>query len=373
MATRTWIGTTNDNPTVTSNWLEGVVPVAGDDVVFNSTYSNPCTLVADFPATGQFRSLTMVGYTGTLNFGNYKMYVGQGNYNGTILDAGTTANFTCGSGGIELYSNTTTSSNYNVIKCNNSNLRNVNFFLRNSGLGRYIDAQTDWYCKNLTIINYSTYLSNRSYNIYIYGNITSLAGINNSNVDLNIFAMSLYLRGNGVLDFSNFIQVHASVYVEGNYTLNKNASFLINNTTNNSAGVYFNGGTINCNSYDLILLITGLFYPHYIDINQPIDNLIIHSSTFYLSTVVINHKLIVNNKFQLIERPASRVPYLIVKSNTTGTKVDIELGNNCKYLIYGHQLQDLRFNIPVKAFYSQITNCENITNGEYPNVNISVF
>ena len=371
MATRTWIGTTNDNPTVTSNWLEGVVPVDGDDVVYNSTYSNPCTLVADFPATGQFRSLTMVGYTGTLNFGNYKMYVGQGNYNGTILDAGTTANFTCGSGGIELYSNTTTSSNYNVIKCNNSNLRNVNFFLRNNSLGRYIDAQTDWYCKNLTIINYSTYLSNRSYNIYIYGNITSLAGINNSNVDLNIFAMSLYLRGNGVLDFSNFIQVHASVYVEGNYTLNKNASFLINNTTNNSAGVYFNGGTIDCNGYDLIILTSGNNYPHYISIPE-IDNLVIMQQSTYLSSIIFSNTTKINNKFQLFERCSSRVPYCSVKSPTTGTKVDIVLGNNCKYLIYGNVLKDLRFNIPVKAFYSQITNCENITNFEYPDVKVSV-
>lgn len=371
MATRTWIGTTNDNPTVATNWEEGVVPVAGDDVVFNSTYSNPCTLVANFPATGQFQSLTMVGYTGTLNFGDYKMYVGRGYYNGTILDAGTTANFTCGIGGFELNSNTTTSANYNVIKCNNSNLRNVNFYLRNSALGRYIDAQTDWYCKNLTIINYSTYLSNRSYNIYVYGSIYSLGGINDSMLDLNINIRSLYLRGNGVLDFSNFIQLYASVYVEGNYTLNKNASFVINNTTNNSAGVYFNGGTIDCNGYDLIIQTSGFNYPHYVSIPE-IDSLVITQQSNYNSYIVFTNTTRIYKKFQLFERSSPRIPYCLVKSPTTGTKVDIILGNNCKYLIYGNVLQDLRFNIPVKAFYSQINDCENVINGEFPDTKVSI-
>ena len=370
MATRTWKGTTNDNPTVATNWEEGVVPVAGDNVVFNSTYSNPCTLVADFPATGQFQSLTMVGYTGTLNFGDYKMYVGQGNYNGTILDAGSTADYTCGSGGIELYTNATTTINYNVIKCNNVKLHNVNFFLRSAAFGRYIDTQTDWYCKDFTIVNNNTYFAARTIGIYIYGSFIGLGSYNNAGVDLFTNTSSINLAGSGIISFNNLIQIYAPVTISGNYILNKNASFFINNSSNNAAGIYVTG-SLNCNTKDLIILFGGLNFPHYVSIPE-IDSLVITQQSNYNAYIVFTNTTRIYKKFQLFERALSRVPYCLVKSPTNGTLVDIVLGNNCKYLIYGNVLQDLRFNIPVKAFYSRINNCENVINGEFPDTKVSI-
>lgn len=370
MAAHKWIGNINDDVRVGTNWDTGTVPGDGDDIIFDNTSNNPACLYADFPATGRLRSVSFVNYTGTFSFNNYRLNVGKGAYAGTIFDAGSTANFTCGTGGIDLYTNTTTSSNYNVIKCNNVNLQNVNFFLRSAAFGRYIDTQTDWYCKDFTIVNNNIYFAARTIGIYIYGSFIGLGSYNNTGVDLLTNTSSINLAGSGIISFNNLIQIYAPVTISGNYILNKNASFFINNTFNNAAGIYVTG-SLNCNSKDLIILFGGYSFPHYVSIPE-IDSLVITQQSNYNAYIVFTNTTRIYKKFQLFERELSRVPYCLVKSPTNGTLVDIVLGNNCKYLIYGNVLQDLRFNIPVKAFYSQINNCENIVIGEYPDIKISV-
>ena len=65
MPTRTWRGTTNSNWGTSTNWLEGAVPTAADDVVFDGT-SPACTV----NVAGLCLSLNFTSYANTITMTN---------------------------------------------------------------------------------------------------------------------------------------------------------------------------------------------------------------------------------------------------------------------------------------------------------------
>jgi hypothetical protein len=314
-------------------------------------------------------------YTGTINFGNYKVYAGQGNLTGTIFDSGTSANYQCGSGGVQLYTSVGNTSGYNIVKANNVTMANVNVFMNSNAFGRYIDIQTDFYCNKLTIVAYSVYLSTRVINIHIYGGIEDSLSYNNSNISLNANGanIKIYLYG-GNINMYNGLQLYNSLTIVNTVTLLHDINIYFQNTTNvATCGLYYDtNGSISCNGHNIIIYATGYNYNHNIYIDKAIDNLIICSTSNYQSVIRILTNLVVNNYFSIVEMPRPRSPYNYVRSSTNGTKVNITLGNDCKYLISWALLYDISFNKPVTAFNSSINNCDNIKVADYPQTIVSV-
>jgi len=370
MGLKTYIGGPSNVP---NSYLELAVPVAGDDVYVPANAGN-CVIAADLPSSGQLRSFIVDnGYTGTIDFGNFKVYAGQGNLTGTIFDSGTSANYQCGTGGVQLYSTSSTKSGVNIVKANNANMANVNVYLNSNGLGRYMDFQSDFYCNLLKIIAYSIYLSKRTYMLNIYGGFEDSLINNNANIALNINTNNITFFGGNINSF-NTLQVYGAVYIGGIITLLHDFQLSISNTTNSTySGLYYNtNGSINCNGYNVIYYVTGYNYNHNIYIDKAIDKLIIVNSSNYASTLRILNDITVNNYFSIVETPRSRSPFNAVRSATNGTKINITLGNNCKYLIAWSLLYDLSFNKPVTAFKSSVNNCDNINVVDYPQTIISV-
>lgn len=366
MATRTWRGTINSNWDVAGNWLEGVVPIAGDDVIFDAN-SNDCVLSSNVPATGRLQSIDFSGYTNTLYFGDYKINVGSGAYVGTILNFGSTGNFQCNtSGGLRLYSNSMASSGQNIILGTNTNSSNVNLFLYGYGGHGIFDAQDDFYCNNITIEYWRITFTDRNKNIYVLGEISELSGFNNSNSSLILRKSTLYLQGSGNILLNNTLTIYAPIYIKGNYTLQQHLTIAISNTSNNNAGIYYlNGGAIHCNDYKLMIRWSGSPYPCYINIPS-IDSLVINTFANTSTPIILPYNIEINKYLELSEAPTTRTPYCIFKSPTNGVKSNIILGPNCRFLISGCKLQDLAFSRPVIAFNSTINNCENIIN--YPSL-----
>jgi len=370
MATRTFRGTINSDWQTAGNWLEGAVPVAGDDVVFDDTSPN-CTLSANAPATGQLKSLICTNYTNTLNLNGYTMYVGQGSLAGTILDVG--ANSKWGAGTMELYTTATTATNYNIVQGrDNGNFNVVNIRFKSDNNGRYIDIQSNIRIGGLIFTTYYIYLANRAINIYVYGNIDDTSNYNVGNISINLFNNSLYIMGGGKTIYCyNSILTYASVYIQGTVTLLRTLSITLQNNTNINSVVQA-ANYIDCNGYDFIVNIGGYNYNHDINITN-IDSLIINSVTHYSAYVRFLSDITINKKLIITETIRTRSPYNIVRSATAGTKVNITLGNNCKYMLLYANLQDIYFNKPIKGLYCSYSNCDNITSGEYPEICVNVY
>ena len=84
MPTRTWRGTINNNWNLLGNWLEGAVPLATDDVVFDATSPN-CTL----DIAGVALTLVCTNYTNTLTFTNSLTVSGNITLGASMGTAGT--------------------------------------------------------------------------------------------------------------------------------------------------------------------------------------------------------------------------------------------------------------------------------------------
>lgn len=369
MATRTFIGTIDGDWQTAGNWLEGAVPVDGDDVIFDASSPN-CTLSANAPASGKLKSLICTNYTNTLNLNGYTMYVGQGALAGTILDVG--ANSKWGAGTIELYT-TATGTNYNIVQGrNNINFNVVNIRLAANGNGRYIDIQSHIMIGSLIFTAYSVYFASRAINIYVYGNIDDTSNYNVGNTSINLLTNSLYIIGGGkTINCYNSIITYASVYIQGTVSLLRSLTISLQNY-NNINSVVMAGNYVNCNGYDLIINIIGYSYNHDIDISN-IDSLIINFLSHYNAYIRFLSDITINKKLIITETIRTRSPYNIVRSATPGTKVNITLGNDCKYMLLYAKLQDIHFNKPVKGFYCSYTNCDNITSGEYPEICVNVY
>jgi hypothetical protein len=86
MPTRTWRGTTNSNWGTNTNWLEGAVPTAADDVVFDATSPNCTTNV-----TGLALTITFTNYTATITFTNTITVSGNVTLGASMTFAGSAA------------------------------------------------------------------------------------------------------------------------------------------------------------------------------------------------------------------------------------------------------------------------------------------
>ena len=371
MPTRTFRGTIDSDWNKAGNWLEGAVPVAGDDVVFDGSSPN-CTLSANAPATGRLNSLICTNYTNRLNLNGYIMYVGQGALTGTILDVG--ANSKWGAGTIELYSTTSTATGVNIVQGrNNVEFSVVNLQLNALAANRFIDIQSNLRVKDIVVVaNYCGFAS-RNINIFVYGSLTEISGINTANIALNLGVNNLYIiGGEGIaINLNNALNTYGNVVIQGAVTLTKNLGVYLNNTQNNNL-VFDAGNYINCNGYDVCVCVNGGAFNHDINVTN-IDSLLINnisnSAAFvrFLSDITINKRLII------IETIRQRSPYNVVRGTTPGSKVNITLGNDCKYMLLYANLQDISFNKPVKGFNCLITNCDNITSGDYPEICVSVY
>src|SRR3990167_6425140 len=74
MAVRTFRGTTNANWNLAANWLEGAVPNAGDDVIFDASSPN-CT--QDQAVGANCLTFTTTAYNGTITL-NFLINVNNG-------------------------------------------------------------------------------------------------------------------------------------------------------------------------------------------------------------------------------------------------------------------------------------------------------
>jgi hypothetical protein len=371
MPTRTFRGTIDNDWHKAGNWLEGAVPVAGDDVVFDGSSPN-CTLSANAPATGRLNSLICTNYTNTLNLNNYTISVGQGSLTGTILDVG--ANSKWGAGTIELYSTTSTATGVNVVQGrDNVEFSVINLRLNASSANRVIDIQSNLHIKDVIVIANYCGFANRNINIYVYGSLSEISGINTANIAINLGANNLYIIGGGgtIINLNNALFTYGSVVIQGAVTLSKNFGVHLNNTQNNNL-VFEAGSYINCNGYDVCVFVNGSAFNHDINITN-IDNLIINTTSNFAAYTRLLSDITINKKFTITETIRQRSPYNVVRGTTPGTKVNITLGNECKYMFLYANLQDISFNKPVKGFYCSYTNCDNIINGEYPEICVSVY
>ena len=94
MASYTWVGTTSD-PAISTNWNPVGVPGTGDDVTFDGSGNNPCTLTAHWTLGGM---VTVVGYTAKLDLATFNLTMD--NATDIVLDQG--GEFDCGTGTISL-------------------------------------------------------------------------------------------------------------------------------------------------------------------------------------------------------------------------------------------------------------------------------
>lgn len=373
MATRTFIGGSFN---VASSYAENAVPVAGDDVIVSPSAGNGW-LSARLPATGELRSFIVSNsYTGTINISDYVLAVGQGNLTGTIFDCGTQSNWQCGTGAIELYSTSTTTTGVNVVLANNINLQNVNFNFRANGVNRVIDFQTNFYCKDLAFNTSNITAAFRNITMFIYGNITETTATSTSDRCFHANNNEMRLVGSGNISLNNGLHTIAPFIISGTYGLSKNFNLYVANSQNNNAGIYITG-TLNCNDYNVIITNNISTNACFVDIQSAIDRLVLKYDTYQSLPASLLFRiataLTVNKYFGVVFSQFARGRIGTVRSGTNGSKVAINLGAQCKYMLYYANFVDLSFNKPVAAFESSVSNCDNIKVVDFPIINVNTF
>ena len=383
MPTRTFRGTIDGDWHKAGNWLEGAVPVAGDDVVFDSSSPN-CYISSNVPASGRLQTLNMSGYNNTFTFNGNKIFIGPGDFAGTIFNGGSTCNFSDDNGTIEFYTTSTSTSGRNIIVATNPNLAKVNFDFDNNAVSRTVFfSGTNHYMKNLKVIKNGIVFYGNYDNLYINGNIdlsiastqlSSAALSNNGNAGniIHILNNATISAGNGIILLNN-----ANLYIYGRLTM---LSSLYIATTRITGEIKFlNNGEIiqNTEIFTLVNSSTAGTITIYFN-NKPINNLCLaqvtnaYINTFRIDTLTVNRLFFIKTPmFPLGLHPTVR--NLIVRSHTNGQQVNVTLGSACKHYVCGVNFTDINFTKPIKVFNSVFNNCTNVENIEFPTLITSGF
>lgn len=384
MATRTFRGYIDGDWNKAGNWLEGAVPVNGDDVVFDE-YSPNCYLTANAPISGQLRSLIMTNYTGTIDINGFLLSLFSVGFDGIAFDCGSNSTWINSNqndiGRIIFYGRANSSyPNYCRIIGNNPTLANIDVQFANSNLANVLNS--DLYCRKIKIINPSSiyvynYPTTNPYTIHCYGGAVLATDIVRTGYFLYFHGLVTYQNIifynnstiEGLLTILSIVKNSVSINFKGQHQLSNNLliSMIGSPAANHNITVE---NKITSENYWLRILTRKTDYMGYgynLDVNE-IDNisLICNSqSPVYIKNLNVNKRLHVHSDaFDY---------YNGLKSYYgSGIKVNVNLGNNCKYLISHTKLQDIQFNKPIKSFYCTLVNCENINNTEYPEVLVTV-
>jgi len=374
MATRTWIGTIDSNWSTDGNWLEGVVPTASDDVIFDAL-SPACTITG---ADGNCLSLTTTNFANTLT-------IDSGYYLNVTYGSITLGSTTTIIGFIKWHSNASNSASAPNLDAGGANTNGMSLWVYDHKYYNLISNLTLYDFRYNSTINIPTVHFNCAsaglYTITILHNFEYYCGTYGWTTNINLYFQNntqlISLGSNYLNNFSiNNITFNGDVTLVGDIALLINTTHRIEFTANSNGvfGDYF--FKIIYNTYlspstngtpDIIL-----------NKNISIDCLYIISSFYQTSglnvTFILPSKNITVNKKLFISGSLVRIDAAIIRSKVVGVNDNtLRLGNNCKYVINSQYFKDVSFNVPIKGFNCLITNCENITNGEYPNVNISVF
>jgi hypothetical protein len=220
MAIKTWIATTASTWATAASWSPSGVPVAADDVIFNSTYSGDCSV----GATATCTSVKMVGYSGTFS-GTGALNITGANQ----TDPGPYPNsFAISSACTFTYSGTITFTNTNpspvssayAIYCNGKSFNGPIVFNSASGEWHFWDVFT-----STSSLTFTSGVLSSEADVYV-GSI-STSNSNSRQIYLNY---DLYLTGSGTLitatTTTNLAWVQfGNTYVWGPQTLARSLTF----------------------------------------------------------------------------------------------------------------------------------------------------
>ena len=381
MATRTWRGTISSNWNVAGNWLEGAVPIAGDDIVFDSDSLN-CQLTSNVPSSGVLRSFIVSNdCTATIDINGKILSLFSVGFDGVAFNAGSASwQDSVGNGYIYLYNRANaTNPNFTRVVANNQTLRNINFSIQ---MNNHLVLNSDMYCKDFVLpssimislaptnsIQYTLYISGNAYlstnypgSLY-WGQFAGIQGYQN-----------IILEGNGYMYGSVHMRAVGSVIpsfkINGNYTLSNNFGIFSQNNLNFNTVVEINGKvTAGDYQFHLVQFRNGFGYMGFdLKINE-ID-------TIYLSPSAANGRIYMRDSYitnKLIIMSNGYYQDNIQSAYGGNTKANITLANNASLLAINTGFKNIAFNKPVTAIGGSVTNCDNIKIVDFPFIQKNIF
>ena len=382
MATRTWRGTISSNWNVAGNWLEGAVPIAGDDVVFDSSSLN-CQLTSNVPSTGQLRSFIVSNNcTATIDINGKILSLFSVGFDGVAFNAGSaTWQDSVGNGYIYLYNRASaTNPNYTRVVANNQTLSNVNFFMATNST--YLVLSSDMYCKDFVVPGnnyiFITPTTTVSYTLYINGNAyfsETYPGSASWGQLIGVQAFqNVVLTGNSNMYGSIHPRVAGTsipfVKINGNYALTNNFGIYVGNNAAINATVEANG-KLTAGNYQFHCIVTKSGNATF-----GIDLKLNETDTIYLSPSAYGGRIYMRDSYitnKLIIMSNSYYADNIQSAYGDNTKANITLANNASLLTINTGFKNIAFNKPVTAIGGSVTNCDNIKIIDFPCITKNVF
>lgn len=203
MPTRTWRGTTNSNWGTSTNWLEGAIPTAADDVVFDAT-SPACTV----NVSGVCLSIDFTNYTNTITMTN-GITVGNLISSVVFIRLGASMSIS-GSGGLSVRKTSTF-----TLTCNGKIWPNAfNLFTVGSTLATSVATLADnaLIGGTLSIGDASgNYTINGAFEIRCYGSFSTNILTNNS---VQITSGAIRFLGNGTWSQSFASVINGNIFID---------------------------------------------------------------------------------------------------------------------------------------------------------------
>lgn len=373
MATRTWRGSVSSLWSEAGNWLEGSVPVAGDDVVLDNGAVRD--LYIDV-TTATLRSFDASSYNRGIG-GNGVLVVGSATITGTMFHGGSIANGCIwdGSGGlvVRLRSHSGNTSQ-NLIYGSNVTLSTVSFSLQYGSQASLVFA-SDFYCldiiENLAVHQriYWTVTSN-SLSINIYGSCIRQGWdyIYLGQAYPYVLFRDINLAGTGML--SGFFVSNASysfnLNVSGDYSLSGYFLYMNLGYDGTDSVITITGTISSPDGHDFVIEVSKQGYLNggvVINCSGSVDNIVLltrFNAYILVSSLNVNRRLVIMGRKYLPEISVARVAGYDANNRT------INLGPDCDYLIGYCRIENLTFSRQVYCYYCSLTGCINIDNIAHP-------